>query len=92
MRLVARGCMYCEGKCTKECISEEYNQDKMEKPTQLIQVNLDELRKICQEYVDFVDSDDEYYEDNNFDQYIFEKAMMVLYGKDVFNWINERRD
>jgi glycosyltransferase involved in cell wall biosynthesis len=64
----------------------------MEKPNQLNQVNLDELRKICQEYVDFVDSDDEYYEDNNFDQYIFEKAMMALYGKDVFDWINERRD
>lgn len=28
MGLVARGCMYCEGKCTKECIpKEEPNQD-----------------------------------------------------------------
>jgi hypothetical protein len=68
------------------------NQNKMEKPKQLIEVNLDELRKICQEYVDFVDSDDEYYEDNNYDQYIFGRAMVALYGKDVFNWINERRD
>ena len=64
----------------------------MEKPNQLKEVNLEELRKICQEYVDFVDSDVEYYEDHDFDQYIFEKAMIALYGDDVFNWINERRD
>lgn len=92
MNFGTKGCMYCEGKCTKECISEEYKQNKMEKPKQLNQVNLDELREICQEYIDFVDSNDEYYEDNNFDQYIFEKAMIALYGEDVFNWINERRD
>lgn len=64
----------------------------MEKPNQLKEVKLEELRKICQEYIDFVDSDDDYYEDNDFDQYIFEKAMIALYGKDVFKWINERRD
>ena len=64
----------------------------MEKPKQLNQPNLNELLKICQKYIDFVDNDDEYYEDNNFDQYIFEKAMMALYGEDVFNWINKRRD
>ena len=64
----------------------------MEKPNQFKEVNLEELRKICQEYIDFVDSDDEYYEDNNFDQYIFEKAMIALYGENVFKWLNERRE
>jgi hypothetical protein len=30
MNFGTKGCMYCEGKCTKECISIEYKQKKME--------------------------------------------------------------
>lgn len=64
----------------------------MEKPKQLEQINLDELRKICQEYIDFIDNDEEYYEDNDFDQYIFEKAMMTIFGENVFEYIDQRQD
>lgn len=64
----------------------------MEKPKQLEQINLYELRKICQEYIDFIDNDEEYYEDNDFDQYIFEKAMETIFGENVFEYINKRQD
>jgi hypothetical protein len=64
----------------------------MEKPKQLEQINLDELIKICQEYIDFIDNDEEYYEDNDFDQYIFEKAMETIFGENVFEYINKRQD
>ncbi len=68
------------------------NQNRMEKPKQLEQINLYELRKICQEYIDFIDNDEEYYEDNDFDQYIFEKAMETIFGENVFEYINKRQD
>ena len=68
------------------------NQNRMEKPKQLEQINLDELIKICQEYIDFIDNDEEYYEDNDFDQYIFEKAMETIFGENVFEYINKRQD
>ena len=64
----------------------------MEKPKQLEQINLDELKKICQEYIDFVDNDEEYHEDNDFDQYIFETAMITIFGENVFEYIDQRQD
>jgi hypothetical protein len=64
----------------------------MEKPHQLEKPNLDELKKICQEYLDFVDNDEEYYEDNDYDHYIFETSMKAIFGEGVFNYINSRQD
>lgn len=66
----------------------------MEKPKQLTEkeIDLTELRNVCQGYIDFIDNDNEYYEDNNNDHYIFEKAMTTIFGKDVFDWINQRQD
>ena len=63
-----------------------------EKPQQLKEVNLDKLKRICQSYIDFVDNDEEYYEDNDYDHYIFEQAMETIFGEDVFNYINSRQD
>lgn len=66
----------------------------MEKPKQLSdkEIDLTELRNICQGYIDFIDNDKEYYEDNDNDHYIFEKAMTTIFGKDVFDWMNKRQD
>jgi len=66
----------------------------MEKPKQLSEkeIDLTELRNVCQGYIDFIDNDKEYYEDNDYDHYIFEKAMTTIFGKDVFDWINQRQD
>ena len=63
----------------------------MNKPNQLDNPDLNSLREICQEYVDFIDNDDEYHEDNNYDHYIFEEAMTTIFGEDVWDFINNRR-
>lgn len=66
----------------------------MEKPTQLNSedINIDELKNLCQKYIDFLDDDEEYYEDNVYDQYIFEKTLETIYGKDVWDFVNNRQE
>ena len=59
----------------------------MKKSKQLQEVNLQDLRDTCQGYIDFIASDD-FHEDNDYDHYIFEKAMEALYGKNVWKYIN----
>lgn len=49
--------------------------------------NLYKLISVCEEYLDFLESDD-YYEDNDYDHYIYEAALEALYGEDVWLWIN----
>ena len=65
----------------------------MEKPIILkdVSINLQELKTICQQYIDFVDNDEKYHEDHDYDNYVFEKAMEVIFGKDVWKFINERQ-
>jgi uncharacterized protein YgfB (UPF0149 family) len=66
----------------------------MTKPEQIKdeQINLKDLREICQAYIDFNDNDEEYHEDNDYDVYIFETAMVTIFGKEVFNdFINKRQ-
>lgn len=66
--------------------------DRLKKPNQLETVDLQKLRDICQKYINFIDCDDEYYEDNDYEHYIFEVAMETVFGKDVWKFINSRRD
>ncbi len=65
----------------------------MEKPIQLKteEVDLNELRKTCQAYIDFIDNDEDYHEDNDFDHYIFEKALQAIFGSDVWEFVNNRQ-
>jgi hypothetical protein len=63
-----------------------------EKPQQLKEITLDELKKICQEYIDFVDNNEEYHEDNDYNHYIFETAMKSVFDEEVFDYINSRQD
>jgi len=66
----------------------------MEKPKQLNteEIELTALKEICQSYVDFVDNDEEYHEDNCYDSYIFETAIETIFGKEVWDFINNRQD
>lgn len=66
----------------------------MEKPIILKDedFNLKDLKDTCQGYLDFVDNDKEYNEDNDYSSYIFETAMEALFGKDVFQWVNQRQE
>lgn len=61
----------------------------MEKPVQKTDVDLTKLRDICQSYLDYLDSDD-YHEDNDYKQYIFEEAMKAIFGNDVWKYINSK--
>jgi hypothetical protein len=47
------------------------------------------LSEICSGYLDYLDSK-EYHEDNDYDSLIFEAAMEMFYGKDIWKWINEK--
>lgn len=65
----------------------------MDKPIQQTIIDLKELREICQEYLDFID-DDEIFNEDGHDDYatsISEKAMELIYGKKVWDYINNRQ-
>jgi hypothetical protein len=62
------------------------------KPSQLKDIDVSELRELCGKYIDFIDNDEEYSEDNDFSDYIFKKALEVIYGKDIWKFVNERQD
>ena len=66
---------------------------KMKKPAQLNleSIDLTDLQNICQQYIDFVDNDKEYHEDNDYDHYIFEQAMEAIFGLDVWEFVNNRQ-
>jgi len=66
----------------------EEEKRKSEKPQQLAIVDPDPLRKMCQEYIDELDKSG--YVDDDFDHYIYEAAMTMVFGKDVWMWINKQ--
>lgn len=63
----------------------------MEKPKQIGEVDLQKLREVCQQYIDFIDNDEEYHDDNDYDHYIFEKALEAIFGKEVWKFINYKK-
>lgn len=56
----------------------------------LNQIDFTELIDMCQQYIDFVDSD-EYHEDNDYKYYVFEKSMEAVFGESVWDFINNRQ-
>lgn len=64
----------------------------LEKPTiediDSILLGLPKLIELCQDYIDFCYSED-YHEDNDFKEYIFEKSLQVVYGDNVFDKLNK---
>lgn len=59
-----------------------------EKPQQISNPDLTNLRRNCQEYIDALDRNG--YVDEDWDNYIYEEAMKAIFGKDVFEWINKQ--
>lgn len=60
---------------------------KASKPEQLNpHGSLETLRELCQSYIDTIA--DEGYVDEDHKDYIFEAAMEVFFGGDVWDWIN----
>ena len=76
---------------TVEDLKQELARRNLERPNMLVTVSLSDLKGRCQEYIDYLCSS-EYHEDalSDWKQSVFEAAMMMFYGDDVWEWINER--
>jgi len=61
------------------------------KPMQLKEINFEGLCGLCQKYIDFINDDEKYHEDNDYAHYIFEKTLETIYGKKIWNFIKNRR-
>ena len=51
-------------------------------------MNTDALQKICEDYLTFLESDD-YHEDNDFANYIYEIALQTVFGEGIWDRIRE---
>jgi len=72
----------------EELARREKATQEAKKPHQVKLPDLTELRGACQSYIDELAGGKN--ADSDSTEYIFEAAMETLYGKDIFNWINER--
>lgn len=61
----------------------------MTKPKMKKDINTSNLKKIVQDYVNYVASR-EYHEDNDYEYYIFETAMDTFYDKNIWEYINSK--
>ena len=61
----------------------------MERPKVQGSIDLYPLISLCEEYFKDLESGD-YNEDGDDGHYIFEEAVKMLYGKDVFDYINSK--
>ena len=64
--------------------------DTIERPEELskLEIDIDPLRMICEDYMDAVSTNK--YVDDDLEHYIFECAMETLYGDDVWDYINSK--
>lgn len=62
----------------------------MDKPKELETIDLEALRKICKEYIDFIDNDEEYHEDNDYEYYLYEVSLEAVFGENIWEFINNR--
>jgi len=62
-------------------------QRRADKPCMIQNPDYQALRTICQKYID--DLHENKWVDDDYVQYIHETAMMVLFGNDVWDWINK---
>lgn len=57
-------------------------------PLDYHKVDLINIIKSCEDYMKYLHSD-EYHEDNDYPQYMFEDMMKAVYGKDIFKYIRK---
>ncbi|MCP4990913.1 MAG: hypothetical protein GY928_34180 [Colwellia sp.] len=69
-------------------MSELEQKPEPKKPQQLTEIDIAPLREVCQQYID--DLEEHGYADEDFDYYIYEAAITMFFGKDVWQWINHR--
>ena len=77
-------------KVSKEKLLEELEKRRKEDiPKSLTSINTAKLEKTINQYFEFLVSDD-YCEDNDWDNEIFEMAVATFYGPDIWDWINKQ--
>jgi len=59
----------------------------MKRPKILKNIKLEELIDLCESYINDCENG---YVDDDYEHYIFETTMTTLYGKDVWNYVNEK--
>lgn len=62
---------------------------KQAKPKIISKINIKEIKRLANEYVEFVDGSD-YHEDNDWSQWMFEGLLTAVYGQDFWKWHNKR--
>ncbi len=59
-----------------------------EKSRQLVVLDLELLRKVCQNHIDDLAADG--YADEDYVHHIYKTAIEIIFGKDIWKWINAR--
>jgi len=68
----------------------ENAEKEIAKPKQLESMDFTALRSLCQRYIDDIDKVGGYV-DENYRHYIYETAISAIFGKGVWEWINQKR-
>ncbi len=61
---------------------------EIDKPKQLVRMDLGNLVSMCQQHLNNIEKGKIGGDETH---YIYEQAMMAVFGRDVFDFINERR-
>ena len=62
----------------------------MNKPQQKQEINIDELKAECQEYMDRLEKGMSEDAQSKYPHWIFEKAIEAFYGEEVWDWVIEK--
>lgn len=73
-----------------ELNEEMKRRERVNWPKPLKEVNWTELIKQCEYYINHLGENG--YESKDGDRHIYEIALSVIYGGDVWTWINEKMD
>ena len=79
---------FSEAELEEELHSRKEVQRQSDKPCMIEDPDYKALRYLCQKYIDdlYVHS----WVDDDLREYIFEAAMKILFGPDVWDWINKQ--
>lgn len=58
-------------------------------PVPLDEPDFEELRQMVVDYVKYCQNEGEYCSDNDWDHYIFEQAVISVYGREIWPLLNE---
>jgi hypothetical protein len=63
----------------------------MNRPAPKNDVDLTDLYALCEEYIDYIESD-EYSEDgdSDYEYYFYESVLTTIFGDDIFEYITEK--